>query len=214
MDIWQNQFSEYLIHFIKNPGDVANIEKIYYLFSKNIRFQKTLENKLFSHLEFKKLYDQWYKPEKILLDELLQLPKNTLGYKYAYHMKTMNLKTDFINEFPEKNILSYLWLRAQSVHDIGHLITGFDTSFIGEIKLKGFELAQYQSPSTSVILSAGLLSLSCLMPEKIDEIYSAFFEGYQLGQKNPLLISIVWEKEFQTDFNEVIAKHGLVISSK
>ncbi len=203
MNIWELGFENHLISFIKNPADIKSTQEMYRIFSKNESFQKAAEKTLLANESFKKLYNDWYFPSSIDLEKLSKLPENTFGSIYARHMIANNLNPNFISEFEERNLLSYLWMRAKHIHDIGHVLTGFDTSLFGEISIKGFELAQYKSPSTAATVGAGLLSLSCLMPDQVGSIYESFFKGYELGKKYPLLMSIKFDQYWEYPYDEM-----------
>lgn len=205
MNIWEQGLETHLLKFIKNPTDLKSTQEMYRIFSKNQRFQDGAAKKLLANKQFNSLYESWYFPKEINIEQMLTYPMDTLGYAYAHHMKTNNLDPNFISEFEERNLLSYLWMRAKHVHDIGHILTGFDTTLLGEIKIKGFELAQYSSPSTAATTAAGLLSLVCLGPDQVEIVFNAFIEGYQRGQNFPLLMSISWDQEWTTPM-EVLRK--------
>src|SRR5690349_13143490 len=128
MNVWEAGLSDPLMKFLRNPNDLRAIERMYECYSQDPNIVKSIEKKVFTDVRFKSLYDKWYQPEPFTLDELVSLPKDTLGYMYASHMKKNNLEVNFISPFRGKDILSYLWLRAGHVHDISHVITGYDTS--------------------------------------------------------------------------------------
>lgn len=210
MDIWQQGLEEWLIKFIKNPSDLSSTQEMYKIFSQDESFKQAAENSLLKNENFKKLYEEGSMPSSIDLSELIQLPENTLGYQYAHHMKKNNLQLDFISEFKNgKSVLSYLWARAKYIHDMGHLLTGFDTTLFGEISIKGFEVAQYSSPSSAATSAAGLFSLVCLMPDKTQQVFAAFIKGYNVGLQFPLLMAIKWEEEWQTPIEEVRRKYKI-----
>jgi ubiquinone biosynthesis protein Coq4 len=124
-------------------------------------------------------------------------------------MRRYGLKLDFIGEFEGKDILSYLWCRAGHVHDIAHMILGYDISFLGEAAVKGFELAQYLSPATAAILGGGLLSVSSLQPEALGPMLEITFEGYRAGKLYPLLVGLKWDLEWETPLRDLMIKFNL-----
>ena len=213
MNIWDQGLADYLLRFIKNPSDLASTQEMYRIFSKNSSFQAGAAKRLLADENFRNLYETWYFPKTIEMERLLTLPENTFGFVYAQHMTKNKLDPNFISEFEDRNLLSYLWMRAKHVHDIGHVLAGFDTSLLGEIGIKGFELAQYSSPSTAATTAAGLFSLTCLMPDKVEVIFDAFFKGYQLGGKYPLLMGILWDKEWETPMIDLKTKYRLPIEA-
>ena len=66
------------------------------------------------------------------LHKLIKLPVNILGYAYAKHMFDNKLDPNFYDlEFDDE--LSYSFYRYGKVHDIWHVVAGFDTSVKGGI---------------------------------------------------------------------------------
>lgn len=204
-NLWEKGLEVPLLRFLKNPADLTSTQEMYHIFHTDDRFQQVAAKTLMTNEGFKKLYEEWSIPQ-IDLQKLAQLPENTFGYAYAKHMLKNQLDPNFIYEFQTKSVLSYLWARAKHVHDIGHLLTGFDTSLNGEISLKGFELSQYMSPSTAATTAAGLVSLSILMPEQIESHFESFMKGYRLGKEFPLLMGIRWDTEWETDYASLRAR--------
>ncbi len=206
MNVWELGLLKPLNEFILKPDNIPAIEQIYACYAKDEKMSKVMEKTALQDERFRKLYEQWYEPKKYTLDDLLSLPKESLGFSYGTHMKKYNLDLDFINPFPERNVLSYMWLRAAHVHDITHAILGYDTSLEGELGLKGFEIAQYHSPATAAILGAGILSVTSHYPTLTKTVLTAIVDGYQRGRNSPVLAGIKWDEEFEVPLNEVRAR--------
>src|SRR5262245_52098391 len=66
------------------------------------------------------------------MGELLKLPKDTLGYRYAEHMTRLNLKQDFYKKLEIKDDISFVLMRMRQTHDLWHVVTGFNTEVVGE----------------------------------------------------------------------------------
>ena len=209
MNVWQSGVSKPLGQFLENPGDLSAIQSIYECYSNDILVQKAVEKNLFKDPRFKELFESWYTPTPFSIDELLRLPVESFGYLYATHMKVNNLDVNFISPFKEKNVLSYLWLRAGHVHDVCHIMSGFDTTFMGELGLKGFELGQYLSASTAAILGGGLLAVTSRQPELVEPIFDMIVEGYVRGKKFPLLTAIKWDQEWKTPLSDLKRKYQI-----
>ncbi len=209
MNIWEAGITEPLLRFMKNPAEVPPIQDMYECYTKDPNILKTLEKNLLGDARFKELYESWYTPKPFTIDELLVLPENSFGHIYATHMKKNNLELNFISPFKGKDILSYIWLRAGHVHDITHVITGYDTSFLGELGVKGFELAQYLSPATAGILGSGLMAITAIQPELVGPIFDKIIEGYTLSKRFPILMGIKWDQEWKATVPELKAKYKI-----
>ncbi len=87
------------------------------------------------------LIDERWIPGEQNLEELAALPEGSLGHAYAREMNRLgydpNLHAGMV---PESDAI-YVELRLSQTHDLWHVITGFDTSALGEIGLQAFHLA-------------------------------------------------------------------------
>ncbi|BAT56684.1 hypothetical protein NOS3756_56960 (plasmid) [Nostoc sp. NIES-3756] len=127
------------------------------------------------------------------LEALLQYPPDSLGYTYASHMKQLGFKT----LEPEINIDSdstYVENRWRQTHDIWHVITGFDTSEIGEIGLQAFYLAQLQLPLASLLIANALIAVTLWRPQSLCPLLMAILKGWEMGSNAKPLIAQKWEQ--------------------
>ncbi len=130
------------------------------------------------------------------LDALLSCPKGSLGYAYANYMKQAGFQ---MVEPPIaiNSDTSYVEYRWQQTHDLWHLITGFDTSEIGEIGLQAFYLAQFQLPLSSLLIANALVAVTVWQPEGLNPMLNAIAHGWQLGKTAKPLIAQKWEEAWE-----------------
>ena len=85
------------------------------------------------------------------LDRLMDLPPDTLGGAYARHMFQQGFTPDtFINQELDKDPFDH---RLAIAHDVQHIITGFDSSPLGEFGLAAFMFVQYWDLLNLFVLS-------------------------------------------------------------
>jgi ubiquinone biosynthesis protein Coq4 len=84
------------------------------------------------------------------LAALSQLPPDTLGGAYARHMYAQGFTIDAFADKEKDNIFER---RLGISHDVQHIITGFDSSPIGEYGLAAFMLVQYGDLLNVFVLS-------------------------------------------------------------
>ncbi|XGW00316.1 MAG: Coq4 family protein [Leptolyngbya sp. BL-A-14] len=130
------------------------------------------------------------------LDALLQYPQGSLGHAYAYQMKQSGFQTFEPTIVPTSDT-RYVENRWQQTHDIWHIITGFDTSEIGEIGLQAFYLAQFQLPLASLLIANALISATLLQPNVLNVMLSAIAQGWQMGKTARPLIAQKWEDAWE-----------------
>ncbi len=100
---------------------------------------------IFLYKRSKKIYQNWYKsnsPWKVTISQLLEMDSKSIGYNLGVFLK----KNDFKLEAKLEN------------HDVFHIITGINTSVIGEISLQFFLLGNgKRSPYLIMVILIGLI---------------------------------------------------------
>lgn len=130
------------------------------------------------------------------LEALLQYPNDSLGYAYASSLKQAGFQA-LTAEVEIDSDSSYVENRWLQTHDIWHIITGFDTSEIGEIGLQAFYLAQFQLPLASMLIANALIATTLFQPEALSPLLSAIARGWEMGQTAKPLIAQKWEEAWE-----------------
>jgi ubiquinone biosynthesis protein COQ4 len=130
------------------------------------------------------------------LEALLHYPEDSLGYVYAHHMKQLGLQTiePAIAIDSDSHYIEHRW---QQTHDIWHIITGFDTSAVGEIGLQALYLAQVQLPLASLLIANALISVTLFEPKALNRMLGAIAQGWQMGRVAKPLIAQKWEEAWE-----------------
>jgi ubiquinone biosynthesis protein COQ4 len=130
------------------------------------------------------------------LNALLQYPKNSLGYTYASYMREAGFQplTPAISIDSDTHYIEHRW---QQTHDVWHIITGFDTSGIGEIGLQAFYLAQFQLPLASLLIANTLISVTLFQPQVLSSLLMAIVCGWEMGRNARPLIAQKWEEAWE-----------------
>jgi len=130
------------------------------------------------------------------LAALLQYPPNSLGYIYASQMKELGLTT-IEARIEIDSDSSYVESRWQQTHDIWHIITGFDTTGLGEMGLQAFYLAQLQLPLASLLIANALITATVWQPETLSALLMAIARGWEMGKNAAPLIAQKWEEAWE-----------------
>lgn len=136
------------------------------------------------------------------LDELLKLPTDSMGYIYAKHMKDENLKVDYYQVLPGDTDHVYIQMRSRKTHDIWHTLTGFDTSYAGEVGLQAFSFTQYHTRLSIVIICMFLLHTSFYDPKSLPELIKATIAGFHMGQGCQPLFAEKFEENWHKNLDE------------
>jgi ubiquinone biosynthesis protein Coq4 len=144
------------------------------------------------------------------LEKLSQYPQGSFGWEYAHHMKTNHLKPFNISpeheDIAKRNVFA---LRYVVIHDILHVLLGFDTSYAGEIGVLAFAAEQNYSPSLKVGLKIAKVFAPILFPAQTKAIFANLRKGQELGKKAKFLLGIRFEEYWEGPLSEVKAELGL-----
>ncbi|AKG24640.1 Coq4 family protein [Calothrix sp. 336/3] len=143
------------------------------------------------------LINNRYIPPSYDLEKLLTLPDNSLGYIYAAAMKKSGLDPNLHGGMTAESDAKYVELRLSQTHDIWHVLTGFDTSVIGEIGLQAFHLSQFPYPLATMLVANSLMSSTLLTPEELPQLLEAIALGLQMGKIAQPLFAQNWEEEWE-----------------
>jgi ubiquinone biosynthesis protein Coq4 len=138
------------------------------------------------------------RPVLIDLQELVQLPADTLGGTYARHMITNGFTVDsFVDEQDDP-----FEHRLAVAHDVQHILAGFDSSPIGEFGLAAFMLVQYRDLLNVFVLSWVPWSMLG-NPRWIPRLISALFRGFVGGWRSRSLAAYAFEDNWHRPLKEV-----------
>ncbi len=137
------------------------------------------------------------------LDELLQYPEESLGHIYASTMKAKGFSAeDLYTTASIHSDVSYINARIGQTHDLWHIITGFDTSDLGEIGLQAFYLAQFPDPLATMLIANSLIAVTLLIPEELPKLLQAIAKGWEMGSKAKPLFPQKWEENWEKPLTE------------
>jgi ubiquinone biosynthesis protein COQ4 len=137
-----------------------------------------------------------YTPPPHNLEVLLEYPKDSLGYGYAHYMKQLGFQALEPTITVDSDI-RYVEARWQQTHDIWHIITGFDTSEIGEIGLQAVYLAQFQLPLSTLLIANALIGVTLFQPQALAAMLGAIAQGWHMGKTAKPLIAQKWEDAWE-----------------
>ncbi|MCB0407082.1 MAG: hypothetical protein KDD34_02695 [Bdellovibrionales bacterium] len=137
-----------------------------------------------------------------------QCPPESLGRVYFNHLTSNGLNPNDLDGVKVMDDLSFLGNLMRQVHDIWHVVTGFDTSISGEIGLQAFQAKQLGWPFSMVAIGGGCFITLFKAPEKIEEFIDQISLGQALGEKAKLLILVDWNLYWETPIDEVKTELG------
>ncbi len=140
-------------------------------------------------------------------DRLRALPATTLGGAYARYLDRNGLDPDLFQAPPGlPEVPTFITKRMRQVHDIWHVLTGYDTGVGGEVALQAFTWAQTDSPSSAILTIGGLLRFG--FEER--GLFIRVVDAYRRGKKAEFLAPLWLEEMWDRPLDEVRAELGIV----
>ncbi|UKO99860.1 Coq4 family protein [Nostoc sp. UHCC 0870] len=147
------------------------------------------------------LIQERYSPPTHDLEQLLQLPPDSLGYLYASRLKELGFERIDL-DIDINSDTAYIEYRWQQTHDIWHLITGFSASSIEEIGLQAFYLAQFRLPLAGMLIANALIGITLLTPEDLPQLLETIAQGWMMGLKAKPLFAQKWEDAWEKPLSQ------------
>jgi ubiquinone biosynthesis protein COQ4 len=151
------------------------------------------------------------------MDALRALPEGTLGREYARLLdrggyEPLTVSADIEPELLARNAFAY---RLQITHDMFHVLTGFDTSYAGEIGVLAFTTAQgYTRVQRYLALPMAMLLYPILAPRQIQAIYCCVRQGWRMGKRASFLIAKPLEDGLSRPVAELRAELGIELPAR
>lgn len=146
------------------------------------------------------------------LATLHQLPPDTLGYHYAEHMLSNQLK--HLEVQPAVNEYEFIDIHIRETHDIWHVVTGSPIDMLGEIQLQAFCIAQLQlSRFWMALLTKNLLKSLIYDIEVADKYMTALTNGWIMGKAAQPLFGVDWLALWEMPIEQVRSSLSITVST-
>lgn len=139
------------------------------------------------------------------LEALRALPQGSLGRSYAELLDRNGLEPfRLTQEVPREVIARQLFIaRYGLVHDVFHVLTGFDTSWAGELGVWAFVAGQGYSKKHWAAVALGCLLYPILSPPQIPRLWRNLRAGVAMGRRASALILVPFEKLWAREVAEL-----------
>jgi ubiquinone biosynthesis protein Coq4 len=151
------------------------------------------------------------------MDRLRALDDGTLGRAFATHVDDNGLDVHKLREsaFIEAHARDgddqgYLAERGFQLHDLFHVLTGYDTGPLGEVGVVSFTAAQTMSPYPTFIMTTRPLQMALYEPDLLPFVMDTVAEGWIRGRTADMLVGVRWEDHWDEPLEELRRRHGLV----
>ena len=151
------------------------------------------------------------------IDMLKRCPSGSLGQAYWQYLEDNELDANLLREsdFISAHKLrgadeGHLAERGFQLHDLFHVLTGYDTTPLGEVKVVSFTVAQAPAPYPAMIIASRPLQMVLYQPELLPFVMDAITEGWMRGRNAEPLLPVHWENHWDESLDELQALHNLI----
>ena len=151
------------------------------------------------------------------IDMLQGCPSGSLGRAYWQYLEdnkldiNLLLESDFIPAHKARGEdEGHLAERGFQLHDLFHVLTGYDTTSLGEVKVVSFTVAQAPAPYPAMIIASRPLQMVLYQPELLPFVMDAITEGWMKGRKAEPLLPVHWEDHWHEPLNELQTRYNLI----
>lgn len=171
----------------------------------------------------KQFVEAQYFADPVSLDHLKACAPGTVGNAYYHFIADngleANLATNYrmlhdamamsgkLDRMPEN--LRYAVIRGFQLHDLLHVLTGYEATPAGEIALQAFCLAQIRFPYFGMWMSVTTTRMTLLDPDAIQPMMDAITDGWQFGRTAKNIQFGRWEDQFDRPLADVRREFGL-----
>lgn len=199
---WQELALESFLNMVKAPdGDFDAIDRLSSTLNDPDSLKIMVEF-LSRYPQGKQAFLEHPRLGNVNLQQLHQLPQNTLGYAYADHMLRnglMPLQANLVNDDYQ-----FLATHTTETHDLWHVVTGCNTNILGEIQLEAFYVAQlYASRFWLALLTKNLLKAVVYDIEVANQYMDAIAQGWTMAKQTKPLFGIKWNTLWETSLQDV-----------
>lgn len=147
------------------------------------------------------------------LEALAGMAPHTLGHAFARHVRSAGISLDALPRRPAVDEESYVDAHLYEVHDIWHVLTGFDVSIGGELGVLAFGLAKLPSRFAVILLGAGLLQTYLRDFHEYEDRMEAIVQGWRMGKDARSVLGVEWNRLWSEPLAEVRSRFGITPTS-
>ena len=152
-------------------------------------------------------------PGRTDLERLRACDENSLGrtlydmvIDQGYDLEVLDRESILLNTLPRS--LRYLNTRILQMHDVWHLVAGYETTASHEGAISAFQLAQFGHNYSAMFLATVTTISHVMQPAGFPILMQLIAEAWQHGRRAPALMDVEWENEWNDSIETIRARHG------
>ena len=127
----------------------------------------------------------------------------------GYDLEVLDREAIALGALPPS--LRYLNTRILQMHDVWHLVAGYETTASHEIAISAFQLAQFGHNYSAMFLAV-VTTISCtLQPAGFGILMQLIAEAWRHGREAPAFMDIHWEAEWNNRIDAIREAYGIPV---
>lgn len=151
------------------------------------------------------------------LEALRALPDGTLGREYVRLLDDNGYDAFEVTDAVPRDMLerNVFGLRLAVTHDMVHVLTGFDTSWAGELGVLAFSIGQRNSTAQAyVALPLALVIYPLRAPWQLPALLRCLRQGWRMGRRARFVLGQRLEDSFARPVEEVRRMLGITVPER
>ena len=153
-------------------------------------------------------------PGRTDLSTLADCADNTLGQtlyrmivENGYDLEVLDREAIMLGDLPPA--LRFLNTRILQMHDVWHLVAGYQTTASHEIAISAFQLAQFGHNYSAMFLATVLAISLERNPQGFPILMQLICEAWVHGRQTPALMAVEWESEWSSSIADIRSRYGI-----
>ncbi len=127
----------------------------------------------------------------------------------GYDLEVLDREAIRLDALPRS--LRYLNTRILQMHDVWHLVAGYETTASHEIAISAFQLAQFGHNYSAMFLASVMTITHVMQPAGVPVLLQLIAEAWQHGRRSPALMDIEWEAQWNNSIETLRARYGIPV---
>jgi len=155
-------------------------------------------------------------PKTVEIETLKDTPEGSLGQTFYRLITDNNFDVEVLDPTSlfgpaDPNMTPAEWMnrRILQLHDIIHLVAGYQQIGEDEVAISGFQLAQIGQAYSAWFLSVSTLITSLYFPAAVAAILELSLTGWKHGRETKPLILVDWESQWSEQISTIRQMHNI-----
>lgn len=144
--------------------------------------------------------------------ELEACPEGSLGRAVAQFFRENRLDPDIFPDYATGDELEYIKHFMSQTHDVRHVLLGYGSDPLNEIKVQAFDAAQFALPLPPILIAMTLLEAAIKKPDEIVPRLEAITEGFSRGRRARNMFGVDVNAMIREPLASVRERYDLVAS--